>query len=426
MTGGRSLVLALALALAPAAAVANGFEDVFLLGHRVKGMGGAGTASARDSSATWYNPAGLAFCPYNELSLGVTRVAYGLEVEAADGPPPEPLDDRTVGTLGVCLLLPLDFAFGLVASLGFPNMQHLDQASLDPRPIFALYGRRLESLSLMFGPAYRVRDDLAVGLALSVLADSDLLVRTEVPLATRGAEVSSSLQWRLDPSVAVYAGVAWLPAAGLRVGASYRSALSHRLVALAPTQVELGGVLVALDLKLESVTWYSPRQAAVGVSYEVSPWLTVAADVTWYGWSSYPGPFVHASPSSDSAVGRALIYPPSEPPAFSDTLVPRAGAQLGWDGWAARAGYGFRPTPASEPAGVGNLIDADVHTLSLGGGYAYRVDAGYVVEVNASLSVGVMPERRVDKGGTQPALDGYGFSGTVTDAGLTVSTGYTL
>jgi len=328
--------------------------------------------------------------------------------------------------LGVCLLLPLDFAFGLTFSLGFPNPQHLNQASVDPRPIFALYGRRLESLSLMFGPAYRILDNLSVGVALSVLANSDLLVQTEVPLATPDVEVSSALQWKLDPKVAVYAGIAWLPVPELMLGVAYRGALYHKLTALAPTQVELGGVLVQLDLLLESVTWYSPQQAAFGASYEVVPGVTVAADLTWIDWSAYPGPYVHPSAASESAIGRTLPYPPREPPGFSDIFVPKVGVQGEWRGLAGRAGYGFRPTPAPAPAGRANLLDGDMHTLSLGAGYRWTIQDSYVVEANLSLSVGVMPDRRVDKGGTQDVLDSYGHGGTVLDTGLTMSAGYTL
>ena len=266
---------------------------------------------------------------------------------------------------------------------------------------------------------------LAVGVALSILANSDLLVRTEVPLATPDAEVRSALQWRLDPTVAVHAGLAWTPVDSLSLGLAYRSALFHKLEAVAPTQVELGGVLVQLDLLLEAVSWYSPQQAAVGAAWEPSAGLTVAGDLTWYDWSAWPGPFVHPSPSTDSAVGRTLPYPPSEPPGFTDIVVPRLGLELDHDSvWAARVGYGYRPTPAPQPAGLANLLDGDMHTLALGGGYCHTVKEGYVLQVAASLSVGLLSDRHVDKGGSQPVLDTYDFGGTVLEAGLTLSAGY--
>jgi len=40
------------------------------VGNRALGMAGAYTAVAADSTATWWNPAGLATGPYSDISLG--------------------------------------------------------------------------------------------------------------------------------------------------------------------------------------------------------------------------------------------------------------------------------------------------------------------------------------------------------------------
>ena len=42
------------------------------VGNRALGMGGAFVAVASDSSATWWNPAGLATGPFADMSLGRT------------------------------------------------------------------------------------------------------------------------------------------------------------------------------------------------------------------------------------------------------------------------------------------------------------------------------------------------------------------
>ena len=62
-----ALLLFLALNIRPAAA--QSFEAV---GPRALGMGGAFVAVANDSSATWWNPAGLATGPF--LDLAIARV----------------------------------------------------------------------------------------------------------------------------------------------------------------------------------------------------------------------------------------------------------------------------------------------------------------------------------------------------------------
>ena len=64
----RAFALLLTLGMSPAAA--QPFE---LVGHRALGMGGAFVAVANDSTATWWNPAGLATGPFLDAEIG--RVA---------------------------------------------------------------------------------------------------------------------------------------------------------------------------------------------------------------------------------------------------------------------------------------------------------------------------------------------------------------
>ena len=152
----------------------------------------------------------------------------------------------------------------------------------------------------------------------------------------------------------------------------------------------------------------------------------MAGDVTWYDWSEYPGPYVHPSPASDSAIGRTLLYPETEPAGFEDVLVPRLGLELDWEQtWKGRVGYGYRRSPAPTPDGLGNVIDGDTHTL--GAGLGFRTTVGpddYVVQADVAVSVGLMPEQRVDKGGTQESWDVYDFGGKTVDASLTLTAGY--
>ena len=60
-------VFALLLALGTLPADAQSFEVV---GHRALGMGGAFVAVANDSTATWWNPAGLATGPFLDVAIG--------------------------------------------------------------------------------------------------------------------------------------------------------------------------------------------------------------------------------------------------------------------------------------------------------------------------------------------------------------------
>ena len=82
-----ALIAVLSCALCPRAR-ANAPEDMFGASSRVSGMGGAGTAIARDGSAAYYNPALLARCPDSNVSVDTHRITYGLHTSrtGADAP----------------------------------------------------------------------------------------------------------------------------------------------------------------------------------------------------------------------------------------------------------------------------------------------------------------------------------------------------
>src|SRR3954462_2561320 len=62
----RLLIAAILLAIAPDCSA----QIVEAVGNRALGMGGAFVAVAADSTATWWNPAGLATGPFSDMSLG--------------------------------------------------------------------------------------------------------------------------------------------------------------------------------------------------------------------------------------------------------------------------------------------------------------------------------------------------------------------
>jgi long-chain fatty acid transport protein len=438
---------ALALAAGPAPAWANLGQDLFGLGSRVKAMGGAGTAAAADSAAVYYNPAGLTHCRTNGVSVELSHLDYSLDVTTdRDDLAPAGLEDRTAVALGACIFLPMRLSFGIALEAGLENPQVLRQRSLSSDPEFALYGQSVEQITVMGGLGYRVDDWLAVGVGGAVLVNSDLDLSNSVPVVSPGQELENQLAWHLKPTAALYLGATVDAAPGLRLGVAYRTALYHRLTATALTQVELAGIPLDVDLLLESVAWYSPRQLALGAAYDVKPKWTVAGDLTWYDWSNYPGPFLHASPLEEGpSIAGALTLPPEEPANFSDIVVPRLGAEyLLGSSLAVRLGLSFRPSPAPGLEGDrrSNLLDGAVTTVTLGAGTWWGAGAPGLRSPVTSRSA-QSPQQRAN-GGTVDAhlrfhtmagesvtkrpADGPAYSltygGWLVDAGLTVTLGW--
>ena len=118
--------------------------------------------------------------------------------------------------------------------------------------------------------------------------------------------------------------------------------------------------------------------------------------------------------------------------------MPRIGAEYVGDGWAARGGYSFRPTPAPTPKSRANILDGDTHTISLGGSLKFDLtprsrdivhevvvpQGKAYISVDLTTSIGIMPMTKVHKDGTQPVLNDYEFGGYFFNGLLSVTLGF--
>lgn len=428
------LALAGLLAACPTRAATP--QDILGIGARTRAMGGAGTALATDHGATYYNPANLAFCGNASFGVEISHLVYDLSLDTPEEhPPPARLRDRTEIALGTCNPLPYGLAFGFAFAMGIEAPLSVETTSLDPQPRFVLAGEQLEQLAILLGGAWRPIPQLSIGAGMGVFVTSQLSVTNVIPVISPELEVANELTLDLSPTAAIHAGIHYRPIPSLALAASWRSALFHRLDAAAFTEVEVSGVLLDVDLRLEAVSWYSPQQFAFGATWDPLAVLTLAADVTWYGWSGYPGPFVVASPlDPDDSVAASLRYPPTEAFGFRDIVVPRVGAEyrLWADRISVRAGFAHRPAIVARPAGRANLLDAPVDIASVGVAYHWglaRHAARSAVEpptIGGSVAVygraSSWRRRAVAKDPPQPVLSAYAFGGATYDLGA----GFTL
>ena len=437
-------------------AQANLREDVFGAGARVKAMAGAGTAIATDWSAIYYNPANMAFQPQSSMSIAFEHQNYNLSIHDEETfPTPDELRPRNSLTLGMTMKIPFNISFGAMIQFGLERAQYFDQATMDSKPRYHFYGQNLEQLSIMFGFAFEPIEGLSVGIALAPLVNSELLLNTDVPIYSGERELSGRFAWNLIPNATWYAGIHYNPVEEFHLALSYRTRMYHKLDANADIIVALFGADFAFEeLLLQSYSWYSPQQIALGASFEPIDDLLIGFDVTWYQWSASLGPYVSAAfqnqldteeNNSDGntvedvespSIADTVNLPPVPDVGFRDIFVPRVGVE-----WlllnktiALRSGYRFQATPVPQPDGRTNLLDSNTHFFSFGTGYtwfppwqdkgpseAYSSQDPLSISADVYGTVGLVTERNIDKGGTQEVLNDYTFGGVVYDVGLMIT-----
>lgn len=390
------------LLFATPSARANTPEDLQGVGARANAMGGAGTALYGDFTATYYNPGALSRCTDDHVGVDIRHTMYGLDVErrGADAPAgsPKPLNDQTRVTTGFCLRLPYNISFGLSLGVGLQNLASLDQAAPSSRSQWVMYGESLQQFSIALGISYQPIEQLSVGFGGSILVNTDLSFGSNVPVAQDvdndgySDPLDVNLRLSILPTGAPYLGVLVTPTPRLRFGLTFRGEMFLNLDEPATIRVSALGLDVPIPIQVRGAAWYSPRQFALGTSFDATDDLTVTADVTYYNWSALGGtyyPYLAITPQrgyDDTVVG-ALSFPRMGNPGWKDVWVPRVGGELRLmdSRLAIRGGYGYRPSALPRPGStsmIGNdgtslvtnvatLLDTGVHSISLGAGYYF-------------------------------------------------------
>lgn len=342
------------------------------IGARARGMGGAFVAIADDTSAGFWNPAGLGFIhgPLTQAELRLDRidVEYTPPGGTTQGNIPHTITIPAAGTI-----IPLrQHGFTSFEILGYvPFGLQLDWDEDAPYR-YNVTADELRVLSFGGATAYRANNRFALGVAAFV-NDSKISLSNKVPSAVYagvpGLTDASFDASGSDISPNMHLGALWHANGKFAVGAAYRSPIALAIAGDATLQIPDGSIITdQWDLPFEL-----PRNASLGVAWQASPVLLVAGQADWVDWSSIDQQVITfrqgALPNQQMARD------------WKDRVQLRVGMEYsGYKPLLLRAGYSYDPTPVPATTIDPQLLDLNRHILSAGIGTSGRhwaLDASY-------------------------------------------------
>lgn len=334
------------------------------LGARARGMAGAYVAIADDTTAGYWNPAGLAF-----VNEALTQAEVRFDRIVAEYTPPGGRTQENIphiiGIPAAGTILPLSGdRFPAVELLGYlPFGQQLDW----PEDAAYRYNVTADKIRVISGggaTAYRANARFAMGVGAFVNGGKITLenkVPSSVYAGVAGLPDASFSATGTDTSPNVHLGALWHASPTLAVGAAYRSPIDLQVRGKAALAIPGGPVITdQWDLSLEL-----PRNVSLGVAWQATPALLVAGQADWVDWSSVTEQVITFRQGAlpNQRVARN----------WRDRIQLRLGTEYtGYAPVMLRAGYSFDPSPVPAATLDPQLIDTNRHIVSAGVGTAGR------------------------------------------------------
>jgi len=428
--------------------------DHYGFGSRSTAMAGAVAADAVDFSAAYYNAAGLVSAPGIEVSVGYLYNWQHLSINDVDTEV-APVSGLVGGVVAPGKLFGIPFAFGIATHLPDNGISYI-YARRQGVPRWELYDTRSQLLYLSANLAIQPFDWLTLGGGIAYLS------ATRGSFGIRGqADILSPYASKLQHEVDADLTAVRFPQFGLRVllerwgaiGVVYRgqSNLDLQLDAHLEGTVDFAGIDIPLlyDLDTHTIASFTPRQVAIGLSFQRVERLHLNVDLTWVNWAAYESPTadIWARLQVEPPPGTPVELPdeplPTKvvPPGFENRLVPRIGVEYRLPLYGEprpvrghaeprellelplRAGYVYEDSPVPEQTGVTNLVDADRHTVTAGLGLSLNAPGEVFpgslhLDLHAAFSA--LPERAMLKDNPADFVGDYRASGHMAAFGSTL------
>ena len=445
------LVSSLALAVTAGNAVAGGFEKATMWDAKYSALGGAAVSSVNNSSAIFFNPAGLAFADSNDLALhgSPTWTQASGPVDGENFTKGErgfspaggftglfQLNDRfTMGygiyAAGGASASYNDITVGDDISIDIPDWA--DGGSIDINSVTGDYSTKIQIVEAGLALAYQINNNWSVGGTYRLTyatADINMVSASDVDIRILGQTIAK-------PSVGAKVGYNDMSGwnhFGVRLGAMYQAdsgrwgwGINFRSEVGAEVDGKasyLNGIGSGYDRVDATAKTALPMQISTGIHYHLTNDWTVFGEATYSEYSNNEQ-IKFSSPDEDLAITSIHTN-------WDDQYNFRIGTEYtGIDGWALRGGYVYTTAVVPEKYAAPTFsTPASAHTFTFGAGTTLlngQVDLDFAAEYNMAKNSNVKGGGKMtdDKIASLPGID-VEIPGTTSAAGKYESNAYSL
>lgn len=350
------------LVLAPAAR-SSGFL-IYEHGAAAMAMAGAFTSLAKDPSAAWHNPAGLAFLDGTRIMGGATFIVPSGSAAFPDYPGAPRYDQVHKLFYPPNLYLSHKVSDRVAVGLGVTSPFGLGIEWPEPESFpWRFLGTKSDMVTFNVNPTVAVKLSERFSLGAGVSFVFSKLTQSQVQLMPMGETlVEVPAEADVDGSDFAFNAGALYRGAGFRVGLSYRSRFT----------LDYSGS-ITLDVPVYetpfegtgATSFRFPDIMTLGLSFDLTKKLVWAVDLHYFLWSVYDGYTFHIE-VPDLALAEDIVVPTL----WKDSWIARTGLEyLATDRLALRAGFAYDRTPQPAATMDSGLPDANRTAFTAGFGY---------------------------------------------------------
>ncbi len=350
------------LVLAPAAR-SSGFL-IYEHGAAAMAMAGAFTSLAKDPSAAWHNPAGLAFLDGTRIMGGATFIVPSGSAAFPDYPGAPRYDQVHKLFYPPNLYLSHKVSDRVAVGLGVTSPFGLGIEWPEPESFpWRFLGTKSDMVTFNVNPTVAVKLSERFSLGAGVSFVFSKLTQSQVQLMPMGETlVEVPAEADVDGSAFAFNAGALYRGAGFRVGLSYRSRFT----------LDYSGS-ITLDVPVYetpfegtgATSFRFPDIMTLGLSFDLTKKLVWAVDLHYFLWSVYDGYTFHIE-VPDLALAEDIVVPTL----WKDSWIARTGLEyLATDRLALRAGFAYDRTPQPAATMDSGLPDANRTAFTAGFGY---------------------------------------------------------